>query len=254
MQIDINCDMGESFGAYTLGNDEEMMKYITSANIACGFHAGDPTVMDRTVKMAVEAGVHVGAHPGYPDLLGFGRRPMVLSSEEIESYMLYQIGALWAFAKAHKAELRHVKPHGALGNLTFVDIDASRAVARGIARFSRELLVFCLPGIPMARAARELDLRVVEEFYPERGYNSDGTLQSRKMPGSSIHDPKLAVERAIRAVRDGVVIAWSGETIEVRADSICIHGDNPVAPQIADELAAILRAEGVQIRPASDFL
>ena len=254
MQVDINCDMGESFGAYRIGNDEEMMRYITSANIACGYHAGDPMVMARTVKLAAEHGVQIGSHPGYPDLMGFGRRPMSLSQDEIENYVLYQMGALWAIAKAHKAEMRHVKPHGALGNLTFVDLEASRAVARAIARFSKELIVYCLPGIPLVTAARELGLRVAEEFYPERGYCADGTLQPRKMPGSSIHDPKIALERAMRAVKEGVVIAYTGETVKVRADSICIHGDNPVAPEIAAALVGALKAEGIQIKPAAEFL
>ncbi len=254
MQVDINCDMGESFGVYEIGNDEVMMRYITSANVACGFHAGDPMVMDHTVKLAVEHGVQVGCHPGYPDLLGFGRRTLALSPEEVEKYVLYQIGALWAFAKARKAELRHVKTHGALGNLAWVDPETARAVARGIVAFSKELLVLSIPGVAADTAAREAGLRVVTEFYPERGYNADGTLQSRKMPGSSIHDPKLAVERALRVVKEGIVIAWSGETVKVQADSLCIHGDNPVAPQIAADLVAALKAEGIQIRPAAEFV
>ncbi len=252
--VDVNCDMGESFGAYKIGADEEMMKYITSANIACGYHAGDPVVMDRTVKLALQHGVQIGSHPGYPDLMGFGRRPMTLSHEEIESYVIYQMGALWAIAKANGAEMRHFKTHGALGNLTFVDLEVSRAVARGVARFSKELLIYSIPGIPMVEACQELGLRVVREFYPERGYNADGTLQSRKMPGSSIQDPKVALERAMLAVKEGIVVAWSGETVRVQADSLCIHGDNPVAPRIASSLVAALRAEGIQTKPASEFL
>jgi len=247
--VDINCDMGESFGAYKIGSDDEMMKHITSANIACGYHAGDPMVMDRTVKMAAESGVNVGAHPGYPDLMGFGRRVMYLSPEEIENYTLYQIGALWSFCKAHKTEMRHVKPHGAISNLSWTDEGVGRALARGIARFSRELPVFSIPGVPMATAAEELGLRVIHEVYPERGYNADGTLQSRKMPGSSIHDPKVAVDRALKMVREGIVIAWTGEAVKVSAQTICIHGDNPVAPQIASALTAALKAEGVEIKP-----
>lgn len=252
--VDINCDMGESFGVYRIGADEEMMKYITAANIACGYHAGDPMVMDRTVKLAVEHGVQVGSHPGYPDLLGFGRRLMNLSPAEIENYMLYQMGALWAFARAHNTEMRHVKTHGALGNLTWTDLEVSRAVARGIARFSKELLVYSIPGVPVVDACQELGLRVVYEFYPERGYNADGTLQSRKMPGSSIHDPNVALERAMRAVREGVVVAWTGETVKVQCDSLCIHGDNPAAPQIAPALVAALKADGIQVKPAAEFV
>ena len=254
MKIDINCDMGESFGAFTIGSDKEMMKYITAANIACGYHAGDPMVMDRTVRLAVQHGVQIGSHPGYPDLMGFGRRPMTLSSEEIENYVIYQIGALWAFARAHEAELRHVKTHGALGNLTSVDLETSRAVARGVARFSKELMVYCLQATTQVTACRELGLPVVEEFYPERAYCADGTLLSRRMPGSSITDPKIAVERAIRAVKEGVVIAHGGETVKVRADSLSVHGDNPAAPRIASALVAALKAEGIDLKPAAEFL
>jgi 5-oxoprolinase (ATP-hydrolysing) subunit A len=254
MQIDINCDMGESFGAYRLGSDEEMVKYITSANIACGYHAGDPVVLDRTVKLVLQHGVQIGSHVSYPDLMGFGRRPMTLSTEEIENYTLYQIGALWAFAKANKVEIRHVKAHGALGNLTHVDIEASRALARGIARFSKELLVYSIPCAPLVIAAQELGLKVAEEFYPERGYNADGTLQSRKMPGSSIHDPKVATERALRMIKEGVVIAHTGETVQVRAHTVCVHGDNPMAPQIVSALVTALKAEGIQIKSTAEFV
>jgi 5-oxoprolinase (ATP-hydrolysing) subunit A len=247
--VDINCDMGESFGAYKIGSDEEMMKFITSANIACGFHAGDPMVMDRTVKMAVENGVNVGCHPGYPDLMGFGRRVMDLSPLEIENYVLYQLGALWAFCKVHKTEMRHVKPHGAISNRSWVDLDVAQALARGIARFSKDLPVFSIANVPFADACQEMGLKVIEEFYPERGYNADGTLQSRKMPGSSIHDPQVAVERALKVVREGIVIAWSGETVKVGAQTICIHGDNPAAPRIAAAMTAALKAEGIEIKP-----
>ena len=254
MQIDINCDMGESFGVYRLGNDEEMMKYITSANIACGFHAGDPMVMDRTVRMAVEHGVQVGCHPGYPDLLGFGRRVLDLSPEEIENYMLYQLGALWAFARAHKTELRHFKTHGALGNVAWTKPEAARATARAMARFSKELIYVTIPHTATYEAAQELGLKVALEGYPERAYNADGTLRSRKLPGASIHDPKVAVERAVQMVRDGTVTAYEGETVRVKVDSLCIHGDNPVAPQIAASLVEALKNAGIELRPMAEFL
>ncbi len=254
MQVDINCDMGESFGAYEIGNDEEMMSFITSANIGCGFHGGDPMVMDRTVRMAAERGVQVGCHPGYPDLLGFGRRHMGVSPQEIESYVLYQLGALWAFARAHRTEVRHVKTHGALGNLAFVDLETARAVARGAARFSRQLILVALAGTPLVEAAREYGLKVAVEAYPDRGYNADGTLQSRKMAGSLIHDPQATVERALRMVREGTVVAHTGETVQLRADTLCIHGDNPGAPEIAAAMVAALKTAGIQVRPMAEFL
>ncbi|MHB0870548.1 MAG: LamB/YcsF family protein [Chloroflexota bacterium] len=254
MQIDINCDMGESFGAYSIGNDAEMMKHITSANIACGYHGGDPGVMDRTVKLAIEHGVQIGSHPGYPDLMGFGRRVIAASPQEIESYVLYQLGALWAFAKANKTEVRHVKAHGALGNVAFVDLDVARAVVSGVARFSKELIMVCLFGTPLVTAAKEYGLPVIEEGYPERGYNADGTLQSRKMAGSVIHDPDVVVERAVRMIRDGIVIAHTGEKVQVEFQSLCIHGDNPAAPQIAKALTDALKAAGVRIRPMAELL
>lgn len=254
MQIDLNCDMGESFGAYKIGNDEEMMRYITSANIACGFHAGDPMVMERTVKLALEHGVQVGAHPGYPDLLGFGRRVMDLSTAEIENYMLYQMGALWAFARAHKTEMRHFKSHGALGNVAFVNLEVARAIARGVARFSKELVFVALANTPLVEAAQEMGLKVALEAYPERAYNADGTLRSRKLPGASIHDPKVAVERAVRMVTDGTVVAYEGEIVKIKADTLCIHGDNPAAPQIAAALVEALKGAGVQLKPMAEFL
>ncbi len=254
MQVDINCDMGESFGAYRIGSDEELMRYISSANVACGFHAGDPTVMDRTVRIALEHGVHVGSHPGYPDLMGFGRRTMDLSLEEIESYTLYQIGALSAFARAHKTEVQHVKPHGALANLAFAKLDAARAVARASAKFSKELIFVALANTPLVQAGEEMGLKVALETYPERAYNADGTLRSRKLPGASIHDHRVAVERAVQMVRDGTVTAYSGETIPVKVDTLCIHGDNPAAPQIAAALVEALEGAGIQIKPMAEFL
>ena len=254
MQVDINCDMGESFGAYTIGNDEAMMRHISSANIACGFHAGDPMVMERTVKLALEHGVQMGSHPGYPDMTGFGRRVMDLSIDEVENYVLYQLGALWAFARAHKAEVRHVKAHGALGNVSYVNADVARAIARATARFSKEIILVALANTPVVAAGQEMGLKVALEAFPERAYNADGTLRSRKLPGASIHDPQVAVERAIRMVRDGVVIAYDGEEVRMKADTLCIHGDNPAAPQIAAALVEAFNKADIQVRPMAEFL
>ena len=254
MNIDINCDMGESFGVYKLGSDEEMMRHITSANIACGYHGGDPIVMDKTVKLAIQNGVGIGSHPGFPDLMGFGRRPISASPEEIEEYVLYQTGALYAFAKANGSELRHVKAHGALGNMAFVDLEVARAVARGASRFSKDLILIALANSPLVQAGQEYGLKVALEAYPERAYNTDGTLVSRKLPNSSIHDPKVAVERALRMVTEGTVVAYDGQLIKMKADTLCIHGDNPVAPSIAAAVSEALKSAGVQIKPMAEFL
>ena len=254
MRVDINCDMGESFGVYTLGADEEMMKYITAANIACGWHAGDPLVMDKTVKLAVQHGVQIGSHPGFPDLMGFGRRTMSATPQEIEEYVLYQTGALYAFTKANGAELRHVKSHGALGNMAFVDLDVARAIAKGAARFSKELIFMALANSPLVTAAQELGLKVALEAYPERAYNDDGTLRSRKLPGASIHDPAVAVQRAVQMVKEGTVTSYDGNIVNVKVDSLCIHGDNPMAPQIARALVEALKGAGVEIKPMAQFL
>ena len=254
MLVDLNCDMGESFGRYRVGADEALMPFITSANIACGYHAGDPLVMDRTVRLAAKHGVGVGAHPGFPDLMGFGRRAMQLSSEEIENYILYQIGALAAFARAAGVELGHVKPHGALYNMAVKDVELARAIIHGIARFSKEIIVVCLAGSAMIEAAGEAGLRVAQEGFADRAYNPDGTLQSRKDPGSVIHDPQRAAKQAVAMVRDGVVVAHTDEEIPLRVDTICVHGDTPAAVQIAQAIRTELEAAGIEVAPMGSFV
>lgn len=248
MRIDLNCDMGESFGHYRLGADAEMMEYVTSANIACGFHAGDPLVMARTVALAVSRGVGVGAHPGYLDLRGFGRRRMDVSPEEIEADVLYQIGALAAFARAAGGRLTHVKAHGALYNATEVDRRSALAVARAVARFDERLVLVCLATSTVAPdAAREVGLRVAREAFADRQYNPDGTLRSRREPDALISDPKLAAERCVRMVREGVIVAHDGTEVPVRADTLCIHGDEPTAPALARAVRSALAATGVAV-------
>ncbi len=254
MKIDLNCDMGESFGRYTLGNDEAMMPYITSANIACGYHAGDPLVMDRTVHLAAQHGVGVGAHPGFPDLWGFGRRPMRLSAEEIENCILYQLGALAAFAQAQGVPLVHVKAHGALANMAAVDPALAEAIARGIARFSKELIVVCLAGSAMIEPTEAVGLRVAAEAYADRVYEPDGTLQSRKIPGSVIEEPQKAAQQVVRLVREGVIVAHTGQEIPVRADTVCLHGDTPTALVIAQTVRQELEAAGIEVAPLGTFL
>jgi len=248
-RIDINCDMGESFGVYKLGRDQEVMDYISSANIACGWHAGDPMVMEQTVKLAKEKGVAVGAHPGYPDLMGFGRRRMDLTPVEIENYLIYQMGALYAFAKAYGLPLQHVKAHGSLGNVAFVDLEVSKAIARSAARFSQEVIFIALAGSVMVQAAKEVGVRFVEEIYADRVYNPDGTLQSRKIAGSVIHDPEEAARQALTMVRDGYVIAHEGTKVRVKPDTICVHGDTPSAIAILQKIREELQKASIEVKP-----
>jgi UPF0271 protein len=248
-RIDINCDMGESFGAYRLGRDQEVMNYISSANIACGWHAGDPMVMDQAVRLAKEKGVAVGAHFGYPDLMGFGRRRMELSLNEIENYMLYQMGALYAFAKSHGLPLQHVKAHGALGNLAFVDLEASKAIARAALRFSKDIILVAYSGTVMVQAAKEIGVRFVEEVYADRVYNPDGTLQSRKIPGSVIHDSEKAARQALTSVQEGYVVAHDGTKVKVKSESLCVHGDTPSALSILQKIREELRKAPIAVRP-----
>jgi 5-oxoprolinase (ATP-hydrolysing) subunit A len=248
-RIDINCDMGESFGAYQLGRDQEVMNYISSANIACGWHAGDPMVMEQTVRLAKEKGVAVGAHPGYPDLMGFGRRRMDLTVNEIENYILYQIGALYAFANAHGLRLQHVKAHGALGNLASVDPEVSKAIARAALRFSKDIILVVYSGTIMVQAAKEAGIRFVEEVYADRVYNPDGTLQSRKIAGSVIHDPEKAARQALNMVREGYVVAHDGTKVKVKPETLCVHGDTPSAAAILQKTRDELRKASILVKP-----
>lgn len=243
-KIDLNCDMGESFGVYSIGNDAALMPLITSANIACGFHAGDPRVMARAVCLALEHQVAIGAHPGFGDLVGFGRRHLDATPGEIESDVLYQIGALSAFAK-----LAHVKAHGALYNLAATNASIAQAIARAIARFDKNLVMVGLANsTTMADAAREYGLRFAREGFCDRAYNRDGTLRSRREPGALIHDPQRAAAQALQMVRDQTVTTPEGETIPLAVDTLCIHGDTPGAVEILRAVRATLENEGVEIR------
>jgi UPF0271 protein len=248
-KIDLNCDMGEGFGAYRLGNDEVLMGLVTSANIACGYHAGDPLVMDRTVRLAAQYGVGIGAHPGFPDLVGFGRRAMLLAPEEIENAVLYQVGALAAFARSVGSELAHVKPHGALYNMAAKDIEVAWAIARGVARAGEEIIVVGLAGSVMIEAALEAGLRVAREGFADRAYEADGSLRSRKLDGALIHDPETAAERAVRIARDGIAVAYTGEEIPLQVDTLCVHGDTPGAVEIVKAIRRRLEEAGVEVAP-----
>ncbi|MFU8768823.1 MAG: LamB/YcsF family protein [Desulfotignum sp.] len=253
-RIDLNCDMGESFGAYTIGMDDAVMAHITSANIACGFHAGDPLVMDRTVKLATQQKVGIGAHPGYPDLLGFGRRPMACAKEEITQYVIYQVGALNGFCRAHGATLQHVKPHGAL-YLDAVENDAvARGVAAGILAVNPDLLFVALAGRkgePMRRMGAELGLKVVYEAFPDRAYTPEGTLVSRKQPGAVISDPDTVARRALD-MANGFVIAVDGTRIDLEVHSLCVHGDNPAAVALVKTIRNTLEKNGINVLPMGD--
>jgi UPF0271 protein len=206
-------------------------------------------VMEQTVRLAKEKGVGVGAHPGYPDLLGFGRRRLDLSMPEIENYMLYQMGALYAFAKAHGLPLQHVKAHGALGNVAFVDLEVSKAMARAALRFSKDILFVALTGTVMVQAAREVGVRCVEEAYADRVYNPDGTLQSRKIAGSVIHDPEKAARQALTMVKEGYVVAHEGTKVKVKPETLCVHGDTPTAVVILQKIREELKKASIVIKP-----
>ncbi|BAD84525.1 hypothetical protein, conserved, LamB/YcsF family [Thermococcus kodakarensis KOD1] len=254
MKVDLNADLGESFGRYRLGLDEEVMKYITSANVATGWHAGDPLVMRKTVKLAKENGVAVGAHPGYPDLLGFGRRYMKLTYDEARNYILYQVGALYAFVRAEGIELQHVKPHGALYNALVKEEELARGVIEGIADFDKNLIFVTLSGSRPAEIAEEMGVKVAHEVFADRAYNPDGTLVPRSKPGAVIEDKEEIAERVISMVKDGGVRAINGEWVELKVDTICLHGDNPKAVEIAAHIRKVLEEEGVKIVPMKEII
>jgi UPF0271 protein len=248
VRIDLNCDMGESFGPWPMGADALVMPHITSANVACGFHAGDPSVMRRTIRLARDSGVAVGAHPGFPDLVGFGRREMSASPQEMEDAVIYQVGALAAAAAAEGVRLQHVKAHGALYNMAAKDAALADAIARATAVVDRSLILFGLPGSALLRAGRQAGLRVAAEIFADRSYEPDGALTPRRLPGAVIHDPAAVISRAIAMVRDRSVVARDGSQVALEADTICIHGDTPGAADLAARLKAGLRDAGVEVR------
>lgn len=246
--IDLNSDMGESFGAYKIGDDEGIIKYVTSANVACGYHAGDPMVMDRVVRVAKENGAAVGAHPGYPDLMGFGRRKMALSPSEVKNYMKYQIGALWAFAKSCGMTLQHVAPHGALGNLCQYDRETSRAICEAVCEIDPEIMIFYCAGAVLGEEARKLGLRAASEIFADRAYMEDLSLVPRKQPGAMITDEDLAVERCVRMIKERRVTAITGKDIDIVGDTLCVHGDGPKALAFVERIRAEFQREGICIK------
>ncbi len=249
--IDLNCDMGESFGNYTIGRDDEVMPYITSANIACGWHAGDPLVMDAAIRAARTHKVGAGAHPGYPDLMGFGRRKMALTPEEIKSYLIYQIGALQAFCRVHGVTLQHVKPHGALYLDAVENPETARAVSEAIMSLDPALKFVALAGKKgetMRRVGEELGLQVVFEAFPDRAYTPEGTLMPRNQPGAVVSDPEKVAARALDMAH-GFVIASDGSRIILDVQTLCVHGDNRKAVNLVKEIRARLEADGVAVAP-----
>jgi 5-oxoprolinase (ATP-hydrolysing) subunit A len=257
LKMDLNSDVGESFGAYKLGLDQEVIPWITSANIACGFHAGDPAVMRRTLSLAKQHDTAPGAHPGFPDLLGFGRRNLDATLEEIRDYVTYQIGAVAAFASAQGLMLQHVKPHGALYNMAARDPRIWEAVARVISELDRDLILVVMAGAgrkELEEIGRNLGVRIAFEFFADRAYNPDGTLVSRREPGAVIRDQQAAAERVLKVAREGKVTAVDGTDIALRAETICVHGDNPAAVQLARKIRETLVSAGIEVVPMGEFV
>ena len=246
-RIDLNCDMGESFGMYKMGLDEEVIKYVSSANIACGFHAGDPMWMRYTVRLAEENSVAVGAHPSFPDLVGFGRRNLSVTPEEAKADLLYQIGALQAFTKDQR--LQHVKPHGAMYNQAVNDEELARAICEAILDVDPDMYLLALSGSRWTDIAAEMGVKVAREVFADRALNADGTLVSRSLPGSVLHDVEEVAERSLEMVTRGIARAIGGEEVEVMADSVCIHGDTPGAVQMAAAVRKGLEGSGVAVVP-----
>lgn len=248
LTIDLNADLGESFGNYTIGNDDKIIPLISSANVACGFHASDPKVMLETVKLIKESGAGLGAHPGFPDKEGFGRRYMDCTDEEIYSMVLYQLSALDGISRTVGVEMNHVKPHGALYNATFTDKNLARVIAQAVKDFNPNLKLMGLSENNLVKAGEEIGLQVVHEVFLDRAYENDGTLVSRRKEGAMITDSKLAVERGIRMLTEGKVEAIDGTDIDIKADSICVHGDGEKALQFVREIKSALEAKGIEIQ------
>ena len=248
-RVDLNCDLGESFGAYVMGMDDKVIPHITSANVACGYHASDPVVMEKTIALCRANSVAVGAHPGFPDLMGFGRRDMRLSPAEAKAYMLYQMGALSAFCRAAGVKLCHVKPHGALYNMAAKDAALAKAICQAIKEFDSSLVLLALAGSEMVRAAQEMGLPSAQEVFADRGYEEDGSLVARSKPGAMITDEEEAIARVVRMVTESKVRAITGKDVPVKADSVCIHGDGEHALQFAQRIREALISANVQLVP-----
>lgn len=247
LTIDLNCDMGEGFGPWPMGNDAALMQHITSANIACGFHAGDPLIMQKTVGLALAHGVAIGAHPGYPDLQGFGRRQMQLTPAEVYAQVLYQIGALQAIAQAAGGRLHHVKPHGALYNTAAKDRALADAIARAVQAAGGDLMLYGLSGSALIEAAQAIGLRYCSEVFADRRYERDGSLTPRSHPEALLEDVAAVVAQALELVREQRVRCRTGEWVALRAETLCLHGDGPQAEAFAQALFQGLQQAGIEI-------
>ena len=253
-KVDLNSDLGESFGRYTLGMDADILQLVSSANVACGYHASDPLVMNKTIAMAKEAGVRVGAHPGFPDLMGFGRRNMDVSPAEAKAYTLYQLGALDAFCKAHGVKMQHVKPHGAMYNMAGKDYALSKAICEAIYEYDKALIVMALSGGELVHAAEDMGLKVAREVFADRAYEEDGSLVNRRKEGAMITDENEAIARVVRMIKEQKVTAITGKDIPIKADSVCVHGDGVKALAFVKKIRETLTAEGVEIVPLVDIV
>lgn len=253
-KIDLNSDLGESFGAYKLGMDDAIIPLVSSANVACGFHAGDPLVMDKTVALCKASGSAIGAHPGYPDLVGFGRRNVAASPAEVKAMVTYQIGALDAFCKAAGIRLQHVKPHGAMYNMAAKDEALAKAICQAIYEYDKTLILMGLAGSRMLTEAKAMGLKCAAEVFADRAYEEDGTLVARSKPGAMIHDEEEAVRRVVRMIKEGKVTAITGKDIAITADSVCVHGDSEKALAFVQKLRDAFSAEGIQIVPLTEIV
>ncbi len=252
--IDLNSDLGESFGAYKIGRDAEILSLVSSANVACGFHAGDPTIMAETARLCKEAGAAIGAHPGFPDLQGFGRRNMQISPEDVKNLTVYQVGALDAFCQSAGIPLQHVNPHGALYNMAAKDGALARAICAGIYAYNPKLVLLGLSGSQMIEAAKEIGLPYAAEVFADRAYEDDGALVARTKPGAMIHDEDEAVRRVIGMIKNHSVTSINGKEIEICPDSVCVHGDSEKALLFVKKIRDALEKEGIAIKPLSAIL
>jgi UPF0271 protein len=246
--VDLNCDLGESFGAYKIGQDEKILDHVTSANVACGFHAGDHNVMAKTVKMAAAKGVKIGAHPGFPDLLGFGRRLIETNPEDIYNFVVYQISALKGFCDIEGVRMQHVKPHGALFNLAATDRAVAEAIAKAVYDVDRNLVLFGLSCSELTKVGTSIGLRVANEVFADRTYQANGTLTPRTHEHALIHDVPLAIDQVVMMIKSGTVRAVDGTVVPIQADTICVHGDGEKALEFTQELRRTLQVEGISIR------
>ena len=254
IKVDLNCDMGESFGNYSCGMDADVAEYISSVNAACGFHAGDPLVMEKTVQLCKKTGTAIGAHPGFPDLVGFGRRQMKVSMDELRTMVMYQVGALEAFCKAQGLKLQHVKPHGAMYNMAGKDEAMAEAICAAIYAVDPSLILLGASGSKMLEAAKAVGLKGASEVFADRAYEEDGSLVARTKPGAMITDEDEAVSRVITMVRDRKINTGTGKEIEGKADSICLHGDSAKAVLFAQEIKKALEESGIQIAPLREVV